>query len=322
MIDTVPDDIVHFLESYTHYIIAGHREPDGDCIGSQIVLARILEARGKKCSLVSPGPFVRPEIIPYEDLFSTTVDSDLPDGKTALIVVDSSTFERLGSLTEELTGYPTAVIDHHSSGEEFGTVRWVETRSPSTTYLIFHLAHTLGQELKKEEAELLFFGLATDTGFFRHLEEKSESVFEMTGRLVAQGVSPKKVYHAMYGGRDYNSRVLLGRLLSRTERYHSHQLLVTSETLEETLQYGIENRDSESLYMFLQTVKEAEVVALIREEKPGECSVGLRSRTVDVGAVARDFGGGGHALAAGFTWYGTTDDIRNQLISAFSFLTA
>ncbi len=316
----VPEAVSNFIHRFSSFIIAGHREPDVDCIGSQLVLSRILQKMGKKTHLISPGPFIRKETEEYEALFSRSLDESFLRLDPALFILDSSTYERLGHLRDELRTFPTAVIDHHSSGDEFGEVRWVDASVPSTTYLIYYLARALSVALDKGDAELVFFGLATDTGYFRHLEEGSAHVFQTIGELVDAGVSPRSIYLKMFGNRSFESRVLLGRILKRAENLYSNRLIVATEVLEEKDSFGIANRDSETLYMLLQGIEEAEVVVLIREEKPGECSVGLRSRSLDVGSIAKEYGGGGHTLAAGFNWSGEMEDIKKQLIVKFQFL--
>jgi phosphoesterase RecJ-like protein len=239
---------------------------------------------------------------------------------SAAFVLDCSTIDRLGDLGTIIESLPTGVIDHHSSGEPFGTVSWVDSKAPATCYLIFQLIQMLGIQLVSFEAELLLFGLATDTGFFRHLGAKSQDIFAMVSTLSAAGASPKETYARMYGNRTLESRTLLGRLLARAEQVYRGRLIITFETLEDTREFGLINRDSDTLYMLLQGTEDVEVVLLIREEKEGECSVGLRSKTIDVGLIAREFGGGGHANAAGFTWQGAHSEINTILKDKFSYL--
>ncbi|MFO7849354.1 MAG: DHHA1 domain-containing protein, partial [Spirochaetia bacterium] len=183
----------------------------------------------------------------------------------------------------------------------FGGLRYIDSQAPSVTYMIHKIITAMGDVPIEEEAETLLFGLCTDTGFFRHLESKSAPVFESAAELVKAGASPKRVHSAIYGGKPLASRTLLGILLARTEAYYNGRVLVTYETLSEKEKYGEKSRDSDTLYRHLQEVEGCEAVLLVREESPGECSVGLRSnKHIDVGKIAYAFGGGGHSKAAGF----------------------
>jgi phosphoesterase RecJ-like protein len=123
----------------------------------------------------------------------------------------------------------------------------------------------------------------------------------------------------IYGGKSYGSRKLLGILLSRCEDYYSEKLMVTWETREDISKFGKESRDSDTLYQLLFSIKGSRTAVLLREEENDEISCSLRSREpIDVGAVAAEFGGGGHKLASGFSLQGTTlSNVKKQIIDRF-----
>ncbi|MBN2553139.1 MAG: DHH family phosphoesterase, partial [Spirochaetales bacterium] len=172
-----PEEVLDFLKRYDRYLLFGHIEPDGDCVASQLALGSFLGRRGKQVSVFSHGPFDRPEIRSYERLFRKRIkDSDL-EGSTAGVILDCSTADRIGPMGVSLGPLPILVVDHHASGEHFGDVRWVVPRAPSVTYLIQRLIEEFPDTPTKTEAGLLLFGLARDTGFFRHLTENSGFVF-------------------------------------------------------------------------------------------------------------------------------------------------
>jgi bifunctional oligoribonuclease and PAP phosphatase NrnA len=317
----VPQELLAAFESFEKFNLIGHEEPDGDCLSSQLALGSYLRRRGKKTALISPGPFTRWEIQKLSDSFLSHVPEEFTDPATLTIVLDCSTLQRIGYLSKELGESTVAVIDHHASGRSFGSIRYIDSDSPSVSYMVQKIIETSREEPSPEEAELLLFGLATDTGFFRHLVEGSGAVFASAARLTDRGASPKAVHRAMYGGRSLASRMLLGRLLQRTKEHFDGRLLLTYETLEEQKTFGRENRDSDSLYQHLQGVNGCEVVALIRQESPDDCSVGLRSiGTIDVGALAYSFGGGGHAQAAGYPRKGSIEEAAVELNAALRTL--
>lgn len=315
----VPDELLSFIEAYETYYILGHVEPDGDCIGSQLSLSLFLRRIGKKTQLVSPGPFERSEVRHFADRFLTSIPPASDDGERspeAVIIVDCSTLDRIGNLAEELRGLPVAVIDHHSSGEIFGDVRFVDSTVAATTLLVQALIEARGETIATNEAELLFFGLATDSGFFRFLDRSSEDVFAAASRLVAAGASPREVSGMIVGGRSFASRKLIGNLLSRAQSYFHGRFVLTYMTADERREYGKENRDSDALYGLLLSIDECEAIAFIREESSDVCKGSLRaSGPVDVGKVASTLGGGGHQKAAGFLQRRSLTDTIKEVVA-------
>jgi len=311
------DAAVDFLRAHESFLVLGHKEPDGDCIASQIAMATIISFLGKKASIHSVGPFDRPEIEGFADRFTPVIpDESLPGA--AVIIVDCSTPDRTGDLGSRVEGLPTLVIDHHSAGETFGTARYVDDSAPSTTFLIFPLFEVLGIPVDPQTAHLLLFGFCTDTGFFRHLGARRPETFLTLSRIAACGTSPAEVYMMIYGHRDLSGRKLLGELLLRVESHREGRLLVSWQTIEDRRKHDAHQRGEDELYRLLQTVRGAVVVAFIKEEVEGRYSVGLRSNPpVDVGRIAASFGGGGHRLAAGFDIKGTLDSVKATVLRAF-----
>ncbi len=314
----VPSELLQFIDDHSTFIIIGHKEPDGDCVGSQLALGAWLRRRGKKMALCSAGPFTRTEIMPFEHRFLPSVPEVDGTERAAAIIVDCSSIKRIGSVADSLPKMPLAFIDHHASGEAQGDVVFIDDRAPSVTTLILALIEAAGDKPTKEEAEFLFFGLSTDTGYWRHLDENSAETWQAASRLVAAGASPKKIYAMMHGGKLLLSRKLLGELLARVEPHFDGRLLVSYMGLEDQQRFGLASRDSDMLYQLLLTVSGCESAMIIRQESQTDCTVGLRSlERIDVGSIAARFGGGGHRLAAGLSIRGHVEEVRDMLLGAF-----
>ena len=315
----MPAEIRPFIENHEHFLVVGHLEPDGDFISSQILCSELLSALGKTTSLHSAGPFERTEIAAFSERFSTTVPRELLESEgTALVVLDCSGFDRLGSLGAQLEGLPCMVIDHHAAGTDFGDVRYVVPTSPATTMLVFSLFEEFEVVPSAEQARLLLFGLATDSGFFRHLRENSGETLRAVARLADLGTSPAEVFPLIYGGRRLENRKLLARMIESTESHLGDRILFATLTLDDKRSVSLYQQSDDDLYHLLQTVLGNEVVVLIKEEESGVHSVGLRSARLDVGAVARSFGGGGHRCAAGFNTPETPGKIKQLLLGVLS----
>jgi phosphoesterase RecJ-like protein len=316
-----PQELLDFILTGSKFLLAGHLEPDGDCVGSQLALASALRRLGKEVVLCSAGPFKRTEIKPYASAFVAKPSEAEREG-ARVIVLDCGRPDRLGDLEPFLRGLPTAVIDHHATGGFPGggdsVPFYLNPDAPATAVLVLEVFDALGLDLKVEEAELLFFALATDTGYFRHVDQDGAECFSYAARLIRSGANPKKAYQAIYGGKTLASRILIGRILSNAQSWYGGKLILSTESLEDNRLYGLEGRDSDSFYQLVQTVAGVEAVVLIRQESPEKCTLGFRSRdAVDVAAIAAQFGGGGHKNAAGLSIAGTIEELRPKIIEAF-----
>jgi phosphoesterase RecJ-like protein len=311
----VPQELIDFIRKGSSFIVAGHEEPDGDCVGSQLALVSLLRRLGKKAIPCSAGPFKRPEVKPYADCF---LPCPTERNGVSVLIMDCSSRERVGDIP--IDGLPSAAVDHHASGSTW-EVMYLDPLAPSVTFMTEKIFHALGEEPTAEEAELLLLGLCTDSGFFRHLDETGAEAFNTAARLTAAGANPKKTFDAINGRKSLNSRLLMGTILAKTRSYYGGRLLVSNETLEESKRFGLESRDSDTIYQLLQSVEGVQAMALIRQENAGECTVGLRSRDrIDVAAIAKSFGGGGHKNAAGAKVHGSAAELEEKLVAAFSFL--
>jgi len=319
---TVPSELIQYIKSGTNFVIAGHKEPDGDCVGSQLALRSALLRLGKKAVVCSEGPFARKELSKYFDLFTASpAEEDKIDAKA--IIVDCIGIERTGILKEFLGKMPFAIIDHHECVTHPPSTPeapvFVDADSPSCTLLVEKVIAALDLEMTDEEANLLFFGLCTDTGFFRHLTKDNADVFEAAAKMIRHGASPKDTYRNIYGRKSLKSRILIGQILSGTESHFDGRLLISYETLENFTDYGFENRDSEILNQLLQSIEGVEAIVIIRQELADNCTVSLRSiDKIDVAQIAVSFGGGGHKNASGLTMQGSIPYIKQIMLESFS----
>ncbi len=315
----VPAEVVSFIRQHSGFVILGHREPDGDCVGSQLTLANVLRRMGKGVSVYNPGPFERQEIALYYDQFDRSINLDHLGDNPAAIVVDSSGSDRLGSGANEISALQVLVIDHHTSGASFGDVRFVRPAIPATTILVTSLILAMEQTITKDDAFLLFLGLATDTGFFRFLNSGEQTAFTTALVLSRAGASPRDVDVHLRSGRSFESRRLIGRMLDRVERLQDGRILLTYQTQADEREMG-SRRDSDALYSLLLAIEDVEVIA-VAKEKPDGCTVSFRaSGGIDVGDLATEFGGGGHQKASGAFYEGPLIEFLGILRSRLNAL--
>ena len=315
-------EIRDFIENHNFFFIIGHKEPDGDCITSCLGLAAILDYFGKPYQLLSAGPFKRNEVIRWQEKFSDTMEfQDESERKaTGLFIADCSEIIRLGDIDGDLKGFDTFVIDHHKTSELGEEIKgYVNADAPACAFLVQLFYEALIGPVPSELAKILFFGICTDTGFFRFLTDNSAEVFAAVSRLVADGADPRTTYREINSGKPYSTRKLLGVLLGRAERYLDGRLVVTYETLEDTKKWGLEGRDSDSLYQLMLSAKGVEAVVFLRQDTPTTCTGGFRSQDkIDVSAVAAKFGGGGHKNASGMSCNGKVETLIPQIVKEFA----
>ncbi|MDR1374332.1 MAG: bifunctional oligoribonuclease/PAP phosphatase NrnA [Treponema sp.] len=313
----VPAAFIDFIRGGGKFLVAGHKEPDGDCVGSQLALCSFLGRLGKEAVPCSPGPFKRTEIQPYKERF-TSQPSGAERAGARVILADCSAKDRTGDLEPYLEGLPLGIIDHHVSASFDGEAVYLDPGAPSVTSMVLELIEAFDMKPLREEAQLLLFGLCTDTGFFRHVDAGGAATFAQASRMIAAGASPKAAFQAINGGKNLNSRILMGIVLSRAQPCFDGRLILSFEEYEDTQRYGLDSRDSDMLYQLLQSVTGVEAVAVIRQETPENCTVGLRSRDrVNVSEIAARLGGGGHKNAAGLSIPGHIAEIRSRLLEEF-----
>lgn len=312
----------NFINNHNFFLVIGHKEPDGDCISSCLGIAEILKHYNKQYQLLSAGPFKRTEIQKFEKQFTNEMEflSEEERKQTGLIICDCSEMHRLGEIEGDLRNLDTFVIDHHKTAEIPNNAESIiYSNSPAASLLVQLLYENCVGKLTEKIAKILYFGLMTDTGFFRFLTNKDTETFLASARLVEAGANPRETYDEITSGKSYQSRKLLGVMLNHAETYLDGKLIVTYETLEDTKKYGQEGRDSDALYSALLAVKNVEAVVFVRQETDSNCTAGFRSKDrVDVSSVAAKFGGGGHKNASGLSTQGKIETLIPAIVKEFA----
>lgn len=311
-----------FISNHQYFYVIGHKEPDGDCIASCLGIADILKKLNKEYKLLSAGPFKRPEIKKFEKQFSNKTDFlDNKDREiTGLIILDCSELSRLGEIDGDLSGLDIFVIDHHKTSNLPENAKgFIDPEAPACAYLVQIFYEKILGKIPLKLANILFFGLSTDTGYFRFLSKDSAEVFMAAARLVSYGVEPRMIYNEINSGKPYSTRQLLGVLLSKAERYLDGKLVITYETLEDTKKYGSEGRDSDALYQLLLSSQDVEAAVFLRQDTISTCTGGFRSvDKIDVSQVAAKFGGGGHKNASGMSTDGKIENLIPLIVKEFA----
>jgi phosphoesterase RecJ-like protein len=174
-----------------------------------------------------------------------------------------------------------------------------------TAEIVWDLMAPLGVAPTLDIAEALYVGLVTDTGKFMY-ENTGPRAHLMAAELIATGIDVHEIYRRLYEGMPYPKLELLGRALSHMERLDGGAVTFAYLSTDDFRMAGAEESYSEGIIDHLRAVEGTKVAVLARELLDGDGArkkVSLRSTDgeVDVSAIARAGGGGGHRRAAGFT---------------------
>jgi phosphoesterase RecJ-like protein len=304
------DQVLAEIRSCSGFCLVTHEHPDGDALGSLVAMHRILSALGKdSVMLMAADEFPLPYEYRFFDLagLSTVPPTDLPS--RTIIYLDCGNIDRnpLGIVKGD--DVHILNVDHHHDNTRFGTVNLVDAEAACTTEIVWDLMRRLGVEADQEIAEALYVGLVTDTGRFMY-ENTGPRAHVMAAELIEAGVDTHAIYRRLYEDMPYAKLELLGRALARVERHDGGALTVARVTREDFEAVGAEDSYTEGIIDHLRSVEQTKVAALSREvEAIGSNGDGVRKKVslrstdgeVDVSAIARAGGGGGHRQAAGFT---------------------
>jgi phosphoesterase RecJ-like protein len=199
-------------------------------------------------------------------------------------------------------------IDHHHDNTLFGTINYVLPEASCTAEIVWDLMYGLGVDPTRSIAEALYVGLITDTGRFMY-ENTGPRAHVMAADLIEAGVDVHEIYRRVYEGVPYGKLALLARGLAKVHRYDDGRLTVTELDAQDFADSGAEESYSEGVIDHLRAVEGTAVAALIRERagnhnddgRARKVSLRASDDRVDVSAIARVQGGGGHRQAAGFS---------------------
>lgn len=313
---------VSTLRGARSVLLLAHNNPDADSLGSAVALALGLQAGGATVGVSFDVPGVVPQSLcqlPGMHLV-TPADSWLngaADGLDLIVALDAGSAERLGRLAG-LFGrdIPLLVIDHHVSNTYFGEQNLVDPSADATVALVDELLTALGVPLDIDLATLLYAGLATDTGGFRH---GSAGAHRLAARFVESGVDPQAVLRPITDSHPFGWMRMLSDVLGRAEldpdAIGGRGFVHTYVSLDDLQK--LRQEEADSVIDILRTSCEASAAGVVIQTGAAEWHVSLRSRgDVLVGSAATALGGGGHPRAAGFTWYGDYDGAIAALTDA------
>lgn len=308
--------VASLLASGRRFLVTGHRNPDGDSLGSALALALALAGAGKEARVVMRDAWPSA----YDGLpglaqvaVADSLPPDWPDGWDALVAMECPEAERPGFAN--LLAGKVVNVDHHPGNTRYGAVNLVDLPAAAVGEIVADLLDRLGWPITPEIAENLWVSLVSDTGSFRY-SNTTPRALALGARLVAAGVDPGAVGERLFESRPLGALLLEARVLSTLALHDGGRvatLLLPASYFAET---GASLAESENLVNRARGVEGVRAAALLREgDTPGEVRCSLRSKgAVDVRAVAAARGGGGHRNAAGCRLAGSLESARAELV--------
>ena len=319
-------EIASELLKHDDIVICGHINPDGDCIGSTLALACALRAVGKSPhTLVADDGPVDPSLsfMPGFDelVFASAYDGPLD----AFVVVDAPNPMRIGEAASKLKDASslTMTIDHHAVPERHSDLSYTDPDSASTTMLIWELAKHMGISEDSDDmrriATCCYAGLLTDTGRLMH-QNTNEDAFRAALEMVSCGISPSRIAEMLFQSRTMQSVLVDSIAVSNMLRLGKGNVILTWISLDDMERIGATKNDAEHAIDQIRSIAGVDVACVLKERE-GCIRGSLRSSDgTNVAAIAREFGGGGHDAAAGFTLECSLEDAIKTMESRLSAL--
>jgi phosphoesterase RecJ-like protein len=304
-----PSALLDAIRNGRRFVVASHQRPDGDAIGSAFAMALALRAMGKHAAVVTdaiPPVFLQP----FPDVAAITVTPEIGEAFDAALIMECSDLARTG--VRGLDRSPVMNIDHHPGNKAYGAVNWIDESAAACGEMVFTLIEALGVPLSPAIATHVYLAILTDTGSF-HFSHLSPRTYQIAARCVEAGADPQWIARTHYDSNSLSRVRVFGAVMNGMVIVDEGRVALLSITRQTMTELGGTSDDLEGLINFPLTVKDVEAVAFFKEVGDGQWRCSLRSKgSVDIGAIARRFEGGGHTNAAGCSTTGDLDAVHKQ----------
>jgi len=303
--------IADAIRARQSFVLSSHARPDGDAIGSQLAMAYALRALGKDVRVVNRDP-APPPLMAFAGVPDIEIASAVAGGFDAAIIMECGDLARTG--VEGLDRGFVINIDHHQGNTAYGQINWFDPTAAACGEMVFDLIVGLGVPLTPEIATHVYVAILTDTGSF-HFSSISPRTFDICRALLEAGVDPVGVARSVFDSGTMARLKLSGALLSGMQVDTTGRIAVLYLDQEMARAAGGTYEDTDGLINEPLAVKEVQAVVFFKHIQGDEYRVSLRSKgAIDVNAVAKEFGGGGHKNAAGCSATGPIEFLRRRFL--------
>ena len=300
------------LENVSTAAIAGHVNPDGDCVGSCMAVYLYLKENYPQ---IQADVYLENNKEEFE--FLQCSDKILCDPQPQkqydlLILLDASSLNRIGVVGSCLENMKKVVsIDHHVTNTGIGDINHIEPDASATCEVLCGLMDH--EKISRACAEALYMGIIHDTGVFQYSCTSPETM-EIAAELMRKGINGSEIIEKTYYEKTYIQNQILGRALLESMLIMDKRCIVSVIRQRSMRFFQAQPSDLEGIVSQLRQTKGVEAAIFLHEIEPQKFKVSLRSKgAVDVSVIAKHFGGGGHVRAAGVTMSGSSHDVINNI---------
>ena len=309
------DGVIAAIRAAKTVAIVCHISPDGDTVGSALAMRLGLLEMGKSVDLFCQDKI--PDVLtflPGTEYFRMPEEADKHDD--LLLCLDVSDEKRMGRCNALLAkAAHTAQIDHHGTNTCYCQENAVDGSAPANCLIVYELLQRLGCSITEEVALCLAVGLSTDTGHLVYNSTTPEA-YRVMGELVEAGAPIAEAYRRLYRERPPRQVALLAKALHSLTFHHEGKITSIRLTQQDFADCGALSEDAEIIVNYGLDVLGVRMCVFAREQADGSIKLSLRSVAPNkVSGVAKHFGGGGHAQAAGATVQLALDDAIAQVVA-------
>jgi phosphoesterase RecJ-like protein len=298
--------------------VVGHARPDGDCIGSQVALARVLTALGHDVVCVNADIIPRRlQFLGPETRFVRTDEALLAAAGRAAVFVDCADQARSGERLRAHFTAPVGNVDHHRSNRGYAAVNLVDRDAAATCEILAGVFLDAGLPIDARTAQALYTGILTDTGQFR-FNATSRRCFQLAGELVARGAQPAEAGYELFERESLGKLLLLQKFISSLRLECGGRVCIGRLPAGVFTETGTTAEDTEGLVDYARCIEGVDIGVLIEERADGGVKASLRAKdpVYRVDTLAGEFSGGGHACAAGLSLKTGAADFYPRLVAA------
>ncbi|HVU37474.1 MAG TPA: DHH family phosphoesterase [Opitutales bacterium] len=280
--------------------VMGHLRPDGDCVGSQVALTRMLRALGVDAVAVNHDPVPRLLAEFVGDTPWKLAADYTPVPGTLGITVDCADLIRVGPRLRDFFPKPFLAVDHHASNDGFAENNFILPATSATAEVLAGFAFDTDLPVDAPTAQALYVGIATDTGQFR-FPSTTPQVFQLCAQLTTRGADPGAAAQLLFERESLGKTRLLRAFLNSLHGEFGSRVCVGTLRDADFAATGAQREDTEGLVDYARAIEGVDVGVLL-EERKGATKGSLRAKNARFALhrLAQRLGGGGHACAAGF----------------------
>lgn len=304
-------EIVDAVREKQRFVVTSHSRPDGDSIGSALAFAYAVRALGKEVLVVNKDA-APPPLMTFPGVADITIADRVTGEFDAAVIMECGDLARPG--VGGLDQYFLINIDHHPGNTGYGALNWYDESAAACGEMVYDLIKALGVPMTKEIATHIYLAILTDTGSF-HYSNMSPRTFRISAEMLEAGVDPVAVARAVYDSNNMGRLRLFGAVLNAMQVDATGRIAIVYLDHAMARAAGGTYDDTDGLINLPLTVKEIQSVVFFKQTEGDTYRVSMRSKgDIDIGSIAKEFGGGGHKNAAGCSVTGAIDALQTLFV--------